>query len=197
MTIVGLVQIGLFFALLTALTPPVGKYLERVFRGESWGQRRFARLEPALLRSIGADAAEEQDWKAYARSVIVFSAVGFAGLYILLRAQSLLPLNPEGFHAPPWDLSFNTSASFVSNTSWQFYGGESTLSYFSQMAGIAVQSFLSAAVGLSVAIALIRGIASRTSSAAIGNFWVDMMRSLLWVLLPLSFSPRSCSLRRV
>ena len=137
------------------------------------------------MRAIGADPTEEQEWKAYARSIVVFSAAGFLALYVLLRAQAVLPLNPEGFRAGPWDLSFNTAASFVSNTSWQYYGGETTLSYLSQMAGIAVQSFLSAAVGLAVAIALIRGIASR-SGRSLGNFWVDLVRSLVWVLLPLS-----------
>jgi K+-transporting ATPase ATPase A chain len=185
MTAAGWLQIALLLAVLTALVAPLGGYLSAVFRGASWGQRRFGRLEHRLVRAIGADPTEEQEWKAYARSIVVFSAAGFLALYVLLRAQAVLPLNPEGFRAGPWDLSFNTAASFVSNTSWQYYGGETTLSYLSQMAGIAVQSFLSAAVGLAVAIALIRGIASR-SGRSLGNFWVDLVRSLVWVLLPLS-----------
>lgn len=185
MTAAGWLQIALLLAVLTAIVAPLGGYLSAVYRGDSWGQRRFTAVEPLLVRAIGADPAEEQEWRAYARSIVVFSAAGFLVLYVILRAQAVLPLNPEGFSAAPWDLSFNTAASFVSNTSWQYYGGETTLSYFSQMAGIAVQSFLSAAVGLAVAIALIRGIASR-SGRSLGNFWVDLVRSLVWVLLPLS-----------
>ncbi len=189
MTVSGWLQIVLFLGVLTALVAPVGGYLTRVYRGESWGQRHLGRLERILLHAIGADPSDEQDWKSCARSVIAFSAAGFVVLFVLLRAQRMLPLNPEGFHAPTWDLSFNTSASFARNTSWQCYGGETTLSYVSQMAGIAVQSFLSAAVGLSVAVALIRGIASRPASPLLGNFWVDLVRSLVWVLVPLYLPP--------
>jgi K+-transporting ATPase ATPase A chain len=141
--------------------------------------------ERLLYRLLGIDPSEQQDWKQYARSMLIFSLFSWLALYLLLRSQSVHPWNPSGFGAGPWDLSFNTASSFVSNTSWQYYGGETTLSYFSQMAGIAVASFTSAAVGISVAIALIRGIARRESEL-LGNFWADLVRSLIYVLLPLS-----------
>ena len=186
MTVEAWVQIAVFIAVLTALTPVLGAYLARVFRGER------TVLDPILLpaerfilRVLRVDPREEQDWRAYARSLLVFSALCFGMLYLTLRTQGLHPFNPEGFDSGTWDVSFNTATSFVSNTSWQYYGGETTLSYFSQMAGIAVHSFLSAAVGLASAIAVIRGFASR-SGKAIGNFWSDLVRSLLWVLLPIA-----------
>ena len=126
-----------------------------------------------------------QDWKAYARSVLVFSALSFALLYLVLRTQGLHPFNPQDLSSPTWDVSFNTAASFVSNTNWQFYAGETTLSYFSQMFGLAVQNFASAAVGIAVLAAFIRGLASR-STQELGNFYVDLTRVLLYILLPLS-----------
>jgi potassium-transporting ATPase potassium-binding subunit len=175
----GIIQAAALLAILTALTPPLGRYVAWVFRRPPRG------LERRLLTLLRVDLTDEQDWKAYARSMLVFSALCFAALYVLLRTQGLHPFNPEGFHSGTWDVSFNTAASFVSNTSWQFYAGETTLSYFSQMAGIAVHSFLSAAVGLATAIAVIRGFAAR-SGTAIGNFWVDLTRALLFVLLPIA-----------
>ena len=126
-----------------------------------------------------------QDWKAYARSVLVFSVLGFGLLYLVLRTQTLHPFNPQDLSSPTWDLSFNTAASFVSNTNWQFYAGETTLSNFSQMFGLAVQNFVSAAVGIAVLAAFIRGLASR-STRELGNFYVDVTRVLLYILLPLS-----------
>jgi K+-transporting ATPase ATPase A chain len=177
----GWVQVAAFVAILTALTPPLGSYLARVF-----GDERVRPLERVVYRALMVEPREHQDWKAYARSALVFSASCFVALYVLLRTQGIHPFNPEGYRSGTWDVSFNTATSFVSNTSWQFYAGETTLSYFSQMAGIAVHSFLSAAVGLATAIAVIRGFAAR-SAGSIGNFWRDLTRALLYVLLPLSF----------
>ena len=130
--------------------------------------------------------AAGQNWKEYARSVLVLSALFWLALYVILRAQGIHPFNPEDFDAAPWDVTFNTTSSFISNTNWQYYGGETTLSYFSQMAGLAVQNFISAAVGISVAVAVIRGFAAR-SGAVLGNFFQDLTRTLLYVLLPISF----------
>ena len=126
---------------------------------------------------------DPQSWKAYAGSVLLFSAASWLLLYLILRTQTLHPFNPDGFHSGTWDLSFNTVSSFVTNTNWQYYGGETTLSFFSQMAGLAVQNFVSAAIGICVVIALIRGIASKP----LGNFWQDLTRTLLYVLLPIAF----------
>jgi K+-transporting ATPase ATPase A chain len=129
---------------------------------------------------------EEQDWKAYATSTLAFSLLSFLLLYLILRTQSIQPFNPEGFHSGPWNLSFNTTSSFVTNTNWQYYGGETTLTYFAQMAGLAVQNFVSASVGIAVLAAVIRGIAAR-SATALGNFWVDLVRVSFYILLPISF----------
>ena len=141
--------------------------MARVFRGE----RTFldpvaAPIERLTYRLLRVDPERGQDWKAYARSVILFSLAGWLLLFLILRTQTLHPFNPESFHSGTWDLSFNTASSFVTNTNWQYYGGETTLSYFSQMAGLAVQNFVSAAVGIAVAIALIRGIVARRSGDA-------------------------------
>ena len=186
MTGQGLLQIALLLGLLTALTPLLGAYMARVYTGERLALGRIvAPAERATYRLLGPVAAKEQDWKAYARSVLVFSAVSWLLLYLLLRLQGIAPLNPEDFGAAPWDVTFNTASSFVSNTNWQYYGGEVTLSYFSQMAGLAVQNFLSAAVGMAVVAAVIRGFASRGTSE-LGNFWRDLTRTTLYILLPLS-----------
>ena len=142
-------------------------------------------VERPLYRLLGVRRERGQDWKAYARSVLVFTAAGFGLLYLVLRTQSLHPFNPQGLSSGTWDLSFNTAASFVTNTNWQFYAGETTLSYFSQMFGLAVQNFVSAAVGIAVLAAFIRGLASRTTRE-LGNFYVDVTRVLLYILLPLS-----------
>jgi potassium-transporting ATPase potassium-binding subunit len=182
----GLAQAAAFLLVLTALTPLLGAYVARVFQGQPVAlDRLLGRVERLVYRAIATDPHEGQDWKQYARSALVFSTVCFVALYVLLRTQGLHPFNPEGFDSGTWDVSFNTATSFVSNTSWQYYAGETTLSYFSQMAGIAVHSFLSAAVGLATAIAVIRGFASR-SGQTIGNFWHDLTRSLLYVLLPIA-----------
>jgi K+-transporting ATPase ATPase A chain len=185
-TAAGVVQAALFLGVLTALTPVLGAYLQRVFEREPVALDRLAGpLERGLHRAIGSDPSHDQDWKEYARSAIVFSALCFGALYLTLRTQGIHPFNPQGFESGSWDVSFNTAVSFVSNTSWQFYAGETTLSNFSQMAGIAVHSFLSAAVGLATAIAVVRGF-SRQSGAGVGNFWGDLVRSLLYVLVPIA-----------
>ncbi len=183
----GWLQIAVFVVVLVALIKPVGIYMARVFTN----QRVFLspvvgpieRLTYRVLR-VRPDA-EGQDWKAYARSAIVFSLFSWLALYLILRTQGIQPFNPEGFHSGPWDLSFNTASSFVTNTNWQYYGGETTLTYFTQMAGLTVQNFVSAGVGIVVVIALIRGIVAR-SGRELGNFWQDLVRTLLYILLPIS-----------
>jgi potassium-transporting ATPase potassium-binding subunit len=183
----GWAQIVVFLVVLTALVPLVGSYIAAVFRGE------WVFLSPVLgpverfaYRVLRVRPEEGQDWKAYARSIVVFSLVSWLALYLILRTQSVQPLNPEGFGSGPWNLSFNTASSFVTNTNWQYYGGETTLSYFVQMIGLTVQNFVSAAVGIAVLAAVIRGFAARSGSA-LGNFWSDLVRINLYVLLPISF----------
>jgi K+-transporting ATPase ATPase A chain len=186
MTVNGWLQIAFFVGVLTILTPVLGAYMAKVYSGERvFLTPLLAPVERLFYRAIGTRTENGQDWKSYARSVLVFSALSWLLLYLILRTQSIQPFNPEGFGSAPWDVSFNTTSSFVTNTNWQFYGGETTLSYFSQMVGLAVQNFLSAAVGMAVLIAVIRGIISR-GSHDLGNFWIDLTRSLLYVLLPLS-----------
>jgi potassium-transporting ATPase potassium-binding subunit len=165
----------------------LGGYMARVYRGE----RVFLTpvlgwLERLMYRGLRAEPDQQQDWKGYARSVIVFSVVFWLALYVILRTQGIHPFNPEGFHSAPWDVTFNTVSSFITNTNWQYYGGETTMTYFSQMAGLAVQNFVSAAVGMAVLVAVIRGFASR-GAKELGNFWQDLTRSLVYILLPLSF----------
>jgi len=187
MTAQGWLQIALYGAALTALTPLIGAYMFRVFRGERVLLTPIVGpLERLIYRAIGANPGRRQDWRAYAKSALIFNAAGFALLYLILRTQGIHPFNPADFDSGSWDVSFNTSASFVSNTNWQFYAGEGTLSYFSQMTGLAVQNFLSAATGIAVCIAVIRGFASR-GTGEIGNFWQDLIRALLYILLPASF----------
>jgi K+-transporting ATPase ATPase A chain len=186
MTFAGWAQIVIFLAVLTALTPLVGGYMARVYQGQPVALSRLGGpFERLLYRLLRVTPHEEQEWKAYARSVLAFSLASWVFLYIVLRTQSVDPLNPRGFASGPADLTFNTASSFVSNTSWQYYAGETTLSYFSQMLGITVASFTSCAVGMAVAVALIRGLVRR-ETRLLGNFWVDLTRSLLYVLVPLS-----------
>src|ERR1700733_1631319 len=183
----GWLQIAVFVVVLVALIKPVGIYMAGVFTNQrvllSPVVGPIERLTYRVLR-VRPDA-EGQDWKAYARSVIVFSLFSWVALYLILRTQGSQPFNPQGFHSGPWDLSFNTASSFVTNTNWQFYGGETTLTYFAQMAGLTVQNFVSAAVGIAVVVALIRGIVAR-SGRELGNFWQDLVRILLYILLPIS-----------
>jgi K+-transporting ATPase ATPase A chain len=182
----GWVQIAVFIAVLVALTKPVGIYMARVFTN----QRVFLSpvvgpIERLTYRVLRVRPDEGQDWKGYARSLIVFSLLFWIALYLILRTQGIQPFNPQGFNSAPWDVNFNTTSSFITNTNWQYYGGETTLTYFAQMAGLAVQNFVSAAVGIAVVVALIRGIVAR-SGREIGNFWQDLVRILFYVLLPIS-----------
>jgi K+-transporting ATPase ATPase A chain len=183
----GWLQIAIFLAVLLALVKPAGVYMARVFSD----QRVFLTpvvgpIERLAYRALRVrPGGEGQDWKAYARSVVVFSFLSWLALYLVLRTQGIQPLNPQGFHSGPWDLSFNTASSFVTNTNWQYYGGESTLTYFAQMVGLTVQNFVSAAVGIAVVVALIRGIVAR-SGRELGNFWRDLVRILLYILVPVS-----------
>ncbi len=189
MTFLGWLTIIGFVVILTALALPLGRYMANVFTGERvFLTPVLGGLERLIYRLIRVDPRKEHDWKAYAKSLILFSLAGWLLLYFILRTQTLwnwTGLNPTGFHSGTWDVTFNTTSSFVTNTNWQYYAGETTMSYFSQMVGLAVQNFLSAAVGISVAVALIRGIVSR-SGKSIGNFWQDVVRTVLYVLLPIS-----------
>jgi K+-transporting ATPase ATPase A chain len=183
----GVAQIVVFLALLTLLTPALGAYIARVMEGRPvlGVSRLLGPVERGIYRALRVDPARQQGWRGYAAAVLVFNAVGFAALYAILRLQGVGPLNPLDLPGMRWDVAFNTASSFVTNTSWQFYGGESTLSYLSQALGIAVQSFVSAAVGLAVAMAVFRGFARR-GTGALGNFWVDLTRATLYVMLPLT-----------
>jgi K+-transporting ATPase ATPase A chain len=181
----GIGQIVLYAVVLVALTPLLGSYMARVYTGEVFLSRRLGLLERWFLRAVGERAGREQDWKGYAKTVLVFSAVFFGLLYGLLRLQGHLFLNPDELSAVSPTVAFNTAASFVSNTNWQYYGGETTMSYLSQMAGLAVQNFVSAGVGMAVLAAVCRGFARRSTSG-LGNFWVDLYRSIAYILLPLS-----------
>ena len=186
MTAQGWAQIAFYLVVLTALTPPLGAYMARVYQGEGVVlERVFGPVERVIYVALRTDPGRQQDWKAYAKSVLIFSALFWVVLYAILRTQGIHPFNPEDFDSGTWDVSFNTVTSFITNTNWQFYGGETTLSYFSQMAGLAVQNFVSAAVGMAVLAAVIRGFASR-GATELGNFWRDLTRTLLYILIPLS-----------
>jgi K+-transporting ATPase ATPase A chain len=190
MTLNGWLQIGLYSALVLLLTKPVGIYLYRVYEGV---RRPLPRVlgpaERILFRLSGVDPAKEQDWKGYALSMLAFSALGLIVTYLIQRLQGVLPLNPNGLAAVPPELAFNTAASFTTNTNWQSYGGESTMSHLTQMAGLAWHNFTSAAAGVCVALALARGLTRRAGPGeprTIGNFWVDLIRGLVYVFLPVS-----------
>ena len=185
MTLIGWIQILVYCGILVLLVKPLGGYMVRVFSGQRTPLSPvLAPVERGLYALAGTSDREEQHWTTYAVSMLMFNLAGFLLLYLILRLQDVLPLNPAGMATVGPELAFNTTASFVTNTNWQSYGGESTMSYFSQMAGLTVQNFVSAATGMSIAIALIRAF-SRASGKAIGNFWVDMTRATLYVLLPI------------
>ncbi|ACS38092.1 MULTISPECIES: potassium-transporting ATPase subunit KdpA [Methylorubrum] len=185
MTLNGWMQIALYGAVVLALVRPLGGYMTRVFDGErTLLSPALAPIERGLYRVSGIDARQEQTWLGYAGAMVLFNVAGFVLLYALLRLQALLPFNPAEQAAVAPDLAFNTATSFVTNTNWQSYGGETTLSYLSQMLGLTHQNFVSAASGMAVAVALIRGFA-RASTKTLGSFWVDMTRATLYVLLPL------------
>jgi len=192
MTSPGWLQIVVFSVLVLALTRPLGAYLHRVYEGSRQPLPRFfGSLERGLYRLCGVDPAREQTWGEYAVAVLVFSALGMLVTYLLERLQGALPLNPMKLAAIPPDLAFNTAASFTTNTNWQAYTGESTMSYLTQMAGLAWHNFTSAAVGMAVAVALARGLTRHLTAGAprtLGSFWVDLVRGTLYVLLPLSIA---------
>jgi K+-transporting ATPase ATPase A chain len=182
----GYLQLAFYLAVLIALAKPLGAYMARIYQGEpAWLNRAGAPLERALYRVAGVDANREMRWTEYAIAMLVFNLLGFLAVYALQRFQAVLPLNPQGFGAVSPDSSFNTGVSFATNTNWQGYGGESTMSYLTQMGALTVQNFLSAATGMATLVAFARGF-SRRSVETIGNFWVDMTRSTLYILLPLS-----------
>jgi K+-transporting ATPase ATPase A chain len=182
----GWLELSVFCILLFALTKPLGLYLVRVLdpQGRTFLDPGLKPVEGLIYRFTGIDPAQEQDWVRYALSVLLFSVVTMLTTYAILRLQGLLPLNPQGLAGVAPDLAFNTAASFTTNTNWQNYGGESTMSYFSQMVGLASHNFFSAAAGIAIAAALVRGIA-RDKAAGLGNFWTDLTRICLYLLLPL------------
>jgi len=161
MTWQGWLQILIYVAVLTALTPVLGGYMARVYMGRRVGalERVLGPVERGFYRVVRTDPGREQDWKQYGRTVLVFSALFWLALYALLRLQGVLPFNPLRFDGAPWNVTFNTTSSFITNTNWQYYGGETTMSHLAQMAGLAVQNFVSAAVGIAMAVALVRGLA--------------------------------------
>jgi len=187
MTANGMFQLVFYVVVLLALARPLGAYMARVYEGRV-GLHRMALgwLERLIYRLAGIDATQEMTWKTYAATMLVFNLVGLLAVYALQRLQGVLPLNPEHLGAVSPDSSFNTAVSFATNTNWQGYGGESTMSYLTQMLALTVQNFVSAAAGMAVLVALIRGFARRTAQT-IGNFWVDLTRTSLYILLPLSF----------
>jgi K+-transporting ATPase ATPase A chain len=185
MTVIGWIQILLYCAIIIAITPLLGGYMTRFFNGERTFLSPVLRpIEVGIYKLAGVDERREQNWMMYAIGMLLFHVGGFLILYVLMRAQALLPFNPAGQSAPSEDLSFNTAISFVTNTNWQNYGGESTLSYLVQMLGLTHQNFLSAATGIVLALALIRGF-TRHSARTVGNFWVDVTRCTLYLLLPI------------
>ena len=186
MTLVGWTQILLTLALVFLSAIPLGRFIASVYAGEdNFLSPALKPVERAFYRLAGVDPAREQGWRAYTMAMLAFSFAGFASLYALQRLQNVLPLNPQGFDAVPSDLAFNTAISFITNTNWQNYGGETTMSHLTQMLGLTAHNFLSAATGLAMAFALVRGFA-RSRAATLGNFWVDVTRITLYLLLPVA-----------
>ncbi|HMR67008.1 MAG TPA: potassium-transporting ATPase subunit KdpA, partial [Anaerolineae bacterium] len=188
----GLIQIAIYFIVLLSLVAPLGSYMARVYSGERiWLDRLLGPVERLLYRLAGVDPRQEMDWKHYALAMLLFNGLGLLALYVLLRWQSLLPLNPAALGPVGPDTALNIAISFATNTNWQNYGGETTLGYLVQMLGLTTQNFVSAATGMAVLVALIRGF-TRTFAPnergiqGIGNFWVDLTRSTLYILLPLA-----------
>ncbi len=178
-------QLALFLGILAAITKPMGRYLTQVLdpNGRTWLDPVLRPVEKLTYRLMGVKPGEEQDWKGYTLAMLIFSLVGLVFTYAVLRLQHLLPLNPQGLSALPPALAFNTAVSFTTNTNWQSYGGEATMSYLSQMVGLTFHNFVSAATGIGIAAALVRGIARHTTTA-LGNFWVDLVRCTYYLLLP-------------
>jgi potassium-transporting ATPase potassium-binding subunit len=187
MTANGIFQLVLYMVVLIALAKPLGGYMARVYQNQPFGlDRALGWLERLIYRWAGVRPDQEMGWKTYAVTMLLFNVFGLLAVYLLQRLQGILPLNPQGLAAVSTDSSFNTAVSFATNTNWQGYGGESTMSYLTQMLGLTVQNFVSAAAGMATLVAFIRGF-SRRSAATIGNFWVDLTRTTLYILLPLSF----------
>jgi potassium-transporting ATPase potassium-binding subunit len=189
MTFAGWLTIFLFAVILTALAMPLGTYMSRVYTGKRvFLSPIFGGPERFLYRVLRVDPKREQDWKSYAKSLLIFSLAGWLLLYAILRTQNAFfvphALNPLGYKSAPWNVTFNTTSSFLTNTNWQYYSGETTMSYLSQMIGLTVQNWLSAGVGIVVAVALIRGIVGR-SGKGLGNFWQDLVRTILYVMTPI------------
>lgn len=181
-----IIQYSLYLIILVVLAIPLGKYIGKVMNGEKVFLSKILNpIENFIYKILRIDKDEEMNWKKYSISIIAFSVIGFVILFLLQIVQGILPLNPEGIKGVTWDLSFNTTSSFVTNTNWQSYSGESQLSYLTQMLGLTVQNFVSAAVGIAVLFALIRGF-TRVKGKTIGNFWVDATRSIVHILMPLS-----------
>jgi len=186
MTLNGYLQIAFYLAVLIGLAKPLGLYMARVYEGKSFGlDRMLGPVERLIYRLCGVRSGEEMNWKTYALAMLLFNFAGLVVVYALQRFQAWLPLNPQGFAAVTPDSSFNTAVSFATNTNWQGYGGETTMSYLTQMLGLTVQNFVSAAAGMATLVALIRGL-TRRSAQTIGNFWVDLVRTTLYILLPLA-----------
>ncbi|MGE5615414.1 MAG: potassium-transporting ATPase subunit KdpA, partial [Bacillota bacterium] len=186
MTANGYLQLAFFVAVLIALAKPLGAYMARIYEGEpAFLNRVGAPVERGLYRLFGVDPAHEMRWTQYAIAMLLLNVLGFLAVYFLQRFQASLPLNPAAMAAVSPDSSFNTATSFITNTNWQGYGGESTMSYLTQMLALTVQNFLSAASGMATMAAVARGFA-RKNAQSIGNFWVDLTRSALYILLPLS-----------
>src|ERR1043165_5326498 len=181
----GWIQLALFVAALALITKPMGLYLMRVLdvNGRTWLDPLLRPLERLTYRIMGVKAEREHDWKQYTLAMLLFSLVSCVFTYAILRLQHLLPLNPQGFGPMSEHLAFNTAVSFTTNTNWQSYVGESTLSYLAQMVGLTLHNFTSAAVGIGLAAALVRGVA-RESAKTLGNFWVDLVRTTYYLLLP-------------
>ena len=190
MTVNGWIQILLYMAMIFAITKPLGSYMYRVFEGDRQPlPRLFGAIERLLCKLCGVDPKQQQDWKQYTLAMLVFSAITLLVTYGIERLQHVLPLNPQNFPPVAPDLAFNTAASFTTNTNWQAYSGESTMSYLTQMAGLAWHNFMSAAIGIGIALALARGITYRLQAGAaktLGNFWVDLVRATVYVLIPIS-----------
>ena len=196
MTAANWLQLFALLLLIGIATPLFGGYLAKVYGGgRASGDRIFLPVERTIYRLVGVDERRQQRWTMYAASLLAFSLTSVVVLYTLLRVQSVLPLNPNDVPTVPAALAFNTATSFGTNTNWQNYAAESSMSHFSQVAGLTVQNFVSAAVGIAVAVALIRGLALRRATT-IGNFWVDLTRSVTHVLPRSAFSRRSCSSAR-
>ncbi|MBN8981030.1 MAG: potassium-transporting ATPase subunit A, partial [Rhizobiales bacterium] len=186
MTIVGWIQIAVIFLLVLICVKPLGAFMADVFNGDrTFLSPVLGPVERGFYALAGVDRSKEQNWRSYTVAMLVFNAAGFVFLYALLRLQAVLPLNPQGFGAVAPDLAFNTATSFITNTNWQAYGGETTMSHLVQMAGLTVQNFLSAATGIALALAFVRAFA-RSGAKTVGNFWVDMTRATLYILLPVS-----------